>query len=74
VTEQVSHSVERHSLLNQARGEVMAEVVPAELGDLGAFKRRRPCLLEAASDFKDAFSTLRLIAPTSQYTSGRNVG
>jgi hypothetical protein len=48
----------------------MAEVVPSELGDLGASKQARPCLLEAGSDFKDAFPTLRLIAPTSQYTGG----
>ena len=48
----------------------MAEVVPSELRDLGAFKERCPCLLEAGSDFKDAFPTLRLIAPTLQYTSG----
>src|SRR5260370_19942743 len=44
--------------------------MPAKLRNLGAFEERCPRRLEAGSGFKDTFSTVRLIAPTVEHTSG----
>jgi hypothetical protein len=46
----------------------MAEVVPAEFRDVGAFEKLRPRGLESGAEFKDASSTVGLFAPAIERT------
>ena len=47
VAEEVADGVQRHATLNQARGEVVPEVMPPESGDLRALEGVRPRRLES---------------------------
>jgi hypothetical protein len=68
VPQQVSHRVLWGAALNQARGKVMAQVVPAESCDSSAFEKRLPRSLESRGDIKHTCSIYRLFVPAVQHT------
>jgi hypothetical protein len=61
--------VERHTVLHEARGEEVAQIMPAKLRDRSAFEERRPGFLESGCDFKDTSSTLSLLTPLCERSS-----
>jgi hypothetical protein len=52
LTQQISHSVQWGALLNQARSEVMAQIVPMELRDPCAREKVRAGLPESSRNPK----------------------
>ena len=55
VTEEVANRIQWHADLNQARGEMMPKIVPAELRDPGALEDMRPSRVEARYDVEDTW-------------------
>jgi hypothetical protein len=68
VTEQITHGIQRHSPLHQARGKVVAQVMAPKAGDLGAGADVRPRRLECRRDFKNPLCAVRLLAPADEDT------
>ena len=68
MAQQITYGVQRDPLLNEARGKVMAEIVPAEFVDPCAQKNVSPGLFKSGSDVKDTLGIPGLFAPSPQDT------
>src|SRR6185437_13120773 len=56
VAEEFANCVERNAFLHQPGGEMVAEIVPSEPGDLGALEESRKRRLEAGVDREHALA------------------
>lgn len=63
VPKEFAAGVEWHAGLYQARDEMVAEIMPAEFGDLRPLQERGPCRLEACIDRDHAGTFRRLFLP-----------
>ena len=67
VTEEVANRIQWHADLNQARGEMMPKIVPAELRDPGALEGMRPSRVEARYDVEDTWPLPGLLKPPPEH-------
>jgi hypothetical protein len=61
-TQKITYGVQRNAVLDQARNKVMAQVVPAEIGDPASLEGPFPRRLKSGGDIKDARSGSGLFA------------
>ena len=63
MAQEIAHGVGRHTVLHEARGEVVAQIMPTKAHDIRALQDMSPRRLEPCGDFKHSGPVTRLFAP-----------
>ena len=66
VTQEIAHGVQRDAVLDEIGREVMAQIVPAKVGDPGALEQLSPALFKSRHYIKDAGAGAGLLLPLPQ--------
>jgi len=63
MAQEIAHGVERHTVLHEARGEVVAQIMPTKAHNIRALQDMSPRRLEPCGNFKHSRPVARLFAP-----------
>jgi len=63
MAQEIAHGVERHTVLHEARGEVVAQIMPTKAHDIRALQDMSPRRLEPRGNFKHSEPVTRLFSP-----------
>ncbi len=63
MAQEIAHGVERHTVLHEARGEVVAQIMPTKAHDIRALQDMSPRRLEPCGNFKHSRPVTGLFAP-----------
>jgi hypothetical protein len=66
MAQEIAHGVERHAELHEARGEVVAQIMPTKAHNIRALQDLSPRCLEPRRDLEYPCSVARLFSPGLQ--------
>src|SRR5258706_16347507 len=70
MAQEIAHGVERHTVLHEARGEVVTQIMPTKAHNIRALRDLSPRCLEPRRDLEYPCSVARLFSPGLQHPHG----